>query len=86
MGDVIWCSERGELSYPPASVGVDGGPQRRVLASAGPWIMHTSLPGRGGRALARIQVMMEGDDGDDALLLRAAVGADPQWTIEGDYD
>jgi hypothetical protein len=30
--------------------------------------------------------MVEGDDGDVGLLLRATVGADPQWTIEGDYD
>jgi protein ImuB len=35
VGDAVCCSERGELSYPPALVGVDGGPQRQVLASAG---------------------------------------------------
>jgi protein ImuB len=88
VGDAVCCSERGELSYPPALVGVDGGPQRRVLASAGPWVMRAPLPGRGrgGRALARIQVIVGGDDGDIALLLRATVGVDPQWTLEGDYD
>jgi hypothetical protein len=28
----------------------------------------------------------DGDGGDVALLLRATVGVDPQWTLEGDYD
>jgi protein ImuB len=90
VGDAVRCTERGELGYPPATVAVDGGPARRVLGSAGPWVVHPALPAhRGERLFARIQVVLEGDrpeDGDIALLLRATVGPDPQWTVEGVYD
>ncbi|MDQ7803590.1 DNA polymerase Y family protein [Amycolatopsis sp. A133] len=89
VGDVVRCTGRGELGYPPSTVAVGGGPPRRVLGSAGPWIVHPALPARGEPPLARIQVVLEGDtaeDGDIALLLRAAVGEDPQWTVEGCYD
>lgn len=81
VGDVVRCTERGELSYPPATVAVDGGSPRRVLGSAGPWIVRPGLPAR--RGLVRIQVVLEGDV---ALLLNAVVGENPQWTVEGFYD
>ncbi len=84
VGDVVRCTERGELGYPPATVAVDGGPPRCVLGSAGPWIVRPALPLRRGEPpLVRIQVVLEGDV---ALLLKAVVGEDPQWTVEGWYD
>jgi protein ImuB len=86
VGDVVQCTERGELSYPPATVAADGNSPRRVLSVAGPWLVHPTLPGRGRRPLVRIQVVLEGAEDDIALLLDAAIGIDPQWTIEGDYN
>ncbi|MDS0132226.1 MULTISPECIES: DNA polymerase Y family protein [unclassified Amycolatopsis] len=90
VGDVVRCTTRGELGYPPSTVAVDGGPPRRVIGSAGPWVVHPVLPGRRGeRPLARVQVVLEGDtaeDGDIALLLSATIGENPQWTVEGCYD
>jgi protein ImuB len=87
VGDVVRCTERGELSYPPATIAIDGRPARRVLGSAGPWIVHPTLPAkRGARPRARMQVVLEGEDDDLALLLEATVGVDPQWTVEGVYD
>ncbi|MCR6485603.1 DNA polymerase Y family protein [Amycolatopsis sp. OK19-0408] len=87
VGDVVRCTERGELSYPPSTVAVDGGPTRRVLGSAGPWIVHPALPAhRGERPTARIQVVLEGAEDDLALLLRATIGPDPEWRVEGVYD
>ncbi|MFJ7216098.1 DNA polymerase Y family protein [Amycolatopsis sp. NPDC098790] len=87
VGDPVACTARGELTYPPATIAVDGGPVRRVLGSAGPWVVHPALPGhRGERPLARVQVVLEGEHDDLALLLRVTVGVDPQWTVEGVYD
>ncbi|SFW70425.1 DNA polymerase Y family protein [Amycolatopsis australiensis] len=87
VGDVVRCTGRGELSYPPATVAVDGGPARRVLGSAGPWVVRPPLPAHGGEPpLARVQVVLEGEHDDLALLLRVTVGDDPQWTVEGVYD
>ncbi|MFI5587348.1 DNA polymerase Y family protein [Amycolatopsis sp. NPDC051758] len=80
VGDVVRCTERGELGYPPATVAVDGGPARRVLGAAGPWIVRAERP------LVRIQVVLEGAEDDIALLLKADVGDDPQWRVEGVYD
>ncbi|RSD14354.1 DNA polymerase Y family protein [Amycolatopsis eburnea] len=80
-GTEVRCTARGELSHPPTTVSVDDGPPRRVLGAAGPWIVHH----RGAR-LARVQVILETDDGDVALLLRVTIGDDPQWTVEGCYD
>ncbi|NBH11501.1 DNA polymerase Y family protein, partial [Amycolatopsis sp. SID8362] len=80
-GTAVRCTARGELSHPPTTVSVDDGPPRRVLGAAGPWIVHQ----RGAR-LARVQVVLETDDGDVALLLRVTIGDDPQWTVEGCYD
>lgn len=85
VGDVVRCTERGELGYPPATVAVDGGPPRRVLGSAGPWVVHPPPPAKG-PASARVQVVLEDVDGDVALLLLATVGENPQWTVEGVYD
>ncbi|MFI5591187.1 DNA polymerase Y family protein [Amycolatopsis sp. NPDC051758] len=84
--DVVRCSERGELSYPPATVAIGDGLPRRVLATAGPWIIRPALPGQDRGPLARLQVVLEGDGGDVAQLLTGAVGADPHWTAEGNYD
>ncbi|MGW5718418.1 DNA polymerase Y family protein [Amycolatopsis sp. NPDC003865] len=87
VGDPVACTDRGELTYPPATIAIDGGPARRVLGSAGPWVVHPALPGhRGERPLARVQVVLEGENDDLALLLRVTVGVDPQWTVEGVYD
>ncbi|MFJ7216559.1 DNA polymerase Y family protein [Amycolatopsis sp. NPDC098790] len=85
-GDIVCCSERGELDRPPAMVALGDGPPRRVLAVAGPWIVRPTLPGQGRRPLVRLQVVLERDGEDLAMLLAGTVGADPQWTIEGDYD
>ena len=75
------------LSHPPAAVAVDGGPVRRVLGSAGPWLVHPPLRGnRGEPSLARIQVVLAGERDDLALLLSVTVGAEPRWTVEGVYD
>ncbi|MGW4526845.1 DNA polymerase Y family protein [Amycolatopsis sp. NPDC004378] len=86
VGDPVRCTPRGELSYPPATVAVDGGPVRRVLGSAGPWVVHPPLPARGEPPAARVQVVLEGERDDLALLLRVTAGPDPQWTVEGVYD
>ncbi|MEV4149251.1 DNA polymerase Y family protein [Amycolatopsis sp. NPDC049691] len=87
VGDPVACTNRGELTYPPATITIDGGPARRVLGSAGPWVVHPALPGhRSERPLARVQVVLEGENDDLALLLRVTVGVDPQWTVEGVYD
>ena len=87
VGDPVACTDRGELTYPPATIAIDGGPVRRVLGSAGPWVVHPSLPAkRGDRPLARMQVVLEGEHDDLALLLKVTVGRDPQWTVEGVYD
>jgi protein ImuB len=86
VGNVVHCSERGELSSPPATVAVGDRSPHRVLASAGPWIVHPAPPGQRGRPLVRLQVVLQDDDEDSALLLAAAVGTDPRWTVQGDYD
>jgi protein ImuB len=50
-------------------------------------VVHPTLPAkRGARPTARLQVVLEGEDDDLALLLEVAVGNDPQWTVEGIYD
>ncbi|SEF37969.1 protein ImuB [Amycolatopsis pretoriensis] len=87
VGDPVACTDRGELTYPPATIAIADGPVRRVLGSAGPWVVHPPLPAkRGDRPLARMQVVLEGEHDDLALLLRVTVGRDPQWTVEGVYD
>jgi protein ImuB len=86
VGNVVLCSERGEVSYPPATVAIGDGPPLRVLAATGPWIVHPALPGPGRGTLVRLQVVLEGDGEDIALLLAGSIGADPQWTVEGSYD
>ncbi|MEU7786554.1 DNA polymerase Y family protein [Amycolatopsis sp. NPDC049159] len=80
-GNEVRCTPRGELSRPPATVTTEDAPPRPVLGSAGPWIVHH----RGDR-LARVQVVLDTDEGDVALLLKATIGDDPQWTVEGCYD
>ncbi len=86
VGNVVRCSERGELSSPPATVAIGDGPPRRVLAATSPWIVHSALPGHGRQAMMRLQVVLERDDDELALLIAGTVGADPQWTVEGDFD
>ncbi|MEQ0565285.1 DNA polymerase Y family protein [Amycolatopsis sp. NEAU-NG30] len=81
-GTAVRCTERGELSDSPSTVAIDGGPPRRVLGSAGPWVVHH----RGERVLARIQVVLAGEREELALLLQVPVGDNPQWTVEGWYD
>jgi protein ImuB len=83
VGNVVRCSEGGELSSPPVTVAIADGPPRRVLAATGPWIVHPSLPDPRRGTLVRLQVVLEGDVG---LLLAGTLGADPRWTVEGDYD
>ncbi|WP_439382882.1 DNA polymerase Y family protein [Amycolatopsis lexingtonensis] len=80
-GTPVHCTARGELSRPPATVTVTDGRPHPVLGAAGPWIVHH----RGSR-LARVQVVLETDDGDVALLLKAEIGDNPQWIVEGCYD
>jgi protein ImuB len=83
-GDVVRCSDRGELSHPPVTVAAGGGPARRVLGWAGPWLVREPAS-----ACARLQVVLDGDgtgEDDTALLLRATLGVVPQWTVEGGYD
>lgn len=84
-GDVVGCTERGELTGPPATVTVEGRSPRPVLAWAGPWPHHPAPPTRG-RRLARLQVVLEDESDEIALLLAVTVGDTPQWTIEGSYD
>jgi protein ImuB len=84
-GAVVGCTDRGELTGPPAIVAVEGRSPRPVLAWAGPWLHHPA-PSARGRRLARLQAVLE-DEGDQiALLLTVTVGDTPQWTIEGSYD
>ncbi|WP_370967362.1 DNA polymerase Y family protein [Amycolatopsis sp. cg9] len=80
-GAEVRCTPRGELTGAPETIAVDDGPPRHVLGAAGPWVVHH----RGDR-LARVQVVLETDDGDVALLLKAMIGDNPQWTVEGCYD
>jgi protein ImuB len=84
-GNVVRCSERGELSFPPATIAIGDGPPRTVLAAAGPWLVHLALPGQRRRAVVRVQVVLDGDGDDIALLIAGTVGSEPQWTIEGNY-
>ncbi|MEA5366849.1 DNA polymerase Y family protein [Amycolatopsis sp., V23-08] len=84
-GDVVGCTERGELTALPATVDVEGRPSRPVLAWAGPWLHHPALPSRG-RRVARLQVVLADEDEQIALLLAVTVGDTPQWTVEGSYD
>ncbi len=84
-GDVVRCNERGELTHSPATIVIGDGPPRRVLASAGPWPVRAVSPSRSRPAIVRVQVVVEGTDDDDALLLRADAASNPRWTVEGDY-
>jgi protein ImuB len=84
-GDVVGCTDRGELTARPATVAVEGGSSRPVLAWAGPWLHHPALPARG-RRVARLQAVLAHEDEQVALLLTVTVGETPQWTVEGSYD
>ncbi|WP_410623976.1 DNA polymerase Y family protein [Amycolatopsis sp. cmx-8-4] len=84
-GAVVGCTDRGELTGPPATVAVEGRSPRPVLAWAGPWLHHPALTARG-RRLARLQVVVEDETDEVALLLTVTVGGTPQWTVEGSYD
>ncbi|MEU0529115.1 DNA polymerase Y family protein [Amycolatopsis tolypomycina] len=90
VGDVVRCTDRGELTYPPTTVSVDKARPRRVLGWAGPWVSSRALPTpRRPQRLARIQVILEPgptDDSEVALLLTTTVGTKPDWTVEGIYD
>jgi protein ImuB len=84
-GDVVGCTDRGELTALPATVAVEGRSSRPVLAWAGPWLHHPALPARG-RRVARLQAVLADEDEQVALLLAVTVGGTPQWTVEGSYD
>ncbi|MGK3208588.1 hypothetical protein [Amycolatopsis sp. MEPSY49] len=86
VGTVVHCSERGERGCLPTTVAIGDGPPRRVLATAGPWLIRPTLPGRQRRAVVRLQVVLECDNDDIALLIAGAIGGDPQWTIDGEYE
>ncbi|WP_326954248.1 DNA polymerase Y family protein [Amycolatopsis sp. NBC_01286] len=84
-GAVVVCTDRGELTALPATVAIEGRSSRPVLAWAGPWLHHPALTTRG-RRLARLQVVVEDETDEVALLLTVTVGSTPQWTVEGSYD
>jgi protein ImuB len=81
-GRVVDISARHELTGRPCQVSVDGGHPRRVHAWAGPWATDARWwinPCR----RARLQVLLEEEDTQTALLL---VLSEERWTVEGIYD
>ncbi|MFC0430510.1 DNA polymerase Y family protein [Kutzneria buriramensis] len=90
-GRVVGCTQRGDLSAPPATVAIGNDSLRAVLGWAGPWLHNPTLPAsREHRAVARLQLVLDAaqddDDGERAMLLAVTVGPEPQWTVEGVYD
>lgn len=81
-GRTVAVSGRGVLSAPPAVV-VGGGPSRTVRAWSGPWPADERWwdPDTH-RRRARLQVVLDTDDGDEAHLLVLEHG---QWGIEATY-
>ncbi|GAB1508609.1 DNA polymerase Y family protein [Actinophytocola sp. KF-1] len=82
QGRPVDISARHELTGRPCQVSVDGGRPRRVHAWAGPWATDARWwinPCR----RARLQVLLDEDDTQTALLL---VLSEERWTVEGIYD
>jgi protein ImuB len=89
-GREVGVTARRVLTGPPHAVSVDGGPVRRVLDWAGPWLVDAQWWAPDGEpARARVQVVLDGDrDGEQgpALLLTLEGKENPLWTVEGMYD
>ncbi|WP_198047693.1 DNA polymerase Y family protein [Kutzneria sp. 744] len=90
-GNVVGCTQRGDLSAPPAVVAIESESPRTVLGWAGPWLHTPPLPPSDERrTVARLQVVLaagqDDEEGERALLLTVTVGPEPQWTVEGVYD
>jgi protein ImuB len=81
-GHPVDISARHELTGVPCQVSVDGGHPRPVQAWAGPWSTDARwwlTP----RRRARLQVLLDEDDTQTALLLTLS---EERWTVEGIYD
>jgi protein ImuB len=74
-------SGRGEASAAPATVAVEGGPARAVVAWAGPWPLEERWwdPATAHRR-ARLQVVCD-DGGAHLLVLERG-----SWSVEATYD
>ena len=81
-GRAIDISARHELTGKPCQVSVDGGRPRRVHAWAGPWATDARW-WISTRRRTRLQVLLQEDDSQTALLL---VLSEERWTVEGIYD
>jgi protein ImuB len=80
-GVVVGVTGRFTLTSPPDRIAIGNGPQRTVLAWAGPWpVEERWWDAEAARRRARFQVLVEGQD---ALLLALADG---RWWIEAIYD
>jgi protein ImuB len=80
-GRLVAVSARGELSGPPVSLAMDGGPSRLVTAWAGPWPAEERWWDSGSvRRRARIQLCLD----DHTAHLAVLEGA--KWWVEATYD
>jgi protein ImuB len=85
-GREVGMTARRRLTAPPDGVSLDGGPVRRVLGWAGPWLVDAQWWGADGRKTrVRLQVLLDGEP-PEAALLRREGGENPLWTMEGRYD
>ncbi|MEX0953401.1 MAG: DNA polymerase Y family protein [Nitriliruptoraceae bacterium] len=80
-GGIVAVSARGEISAPPARVraGSSGG-WIRVVSWSGPWLADERWWERGGRRVARLQIV------DDTGVARLLVVESGRWAMEARYD
>lgn len=77
----VGVSARGRLSAAPALVSIEGGPERAVVAWAGPWLLDERWwDPRAGRRRARFQLV-----GEDRAAYLCFVERN-QWWVEATYD
>lgn len=84
-GNPLRLGDRYPMGAAPHTVAIDGGPQRQVLAWAGPWPLDTRWwdPAAGSRG-ARFQMLVQdGEGGGTALLLEHR---DTRWRVTAIYD
>jgi protein ImuB len=88
-GCAIGVTGRGRLTGVPHRIAVEGGPPRRVLSWAGPWLVEERWwEPSGGRCCARLQAVLDtGPDERTAGPLAVLLGhTGGRWQVQGIYE
>ncbi|MEV6908937.1 DNA polymerase Y family protein [Amycolatopsis sp. NPDC051071] len=88
-GRAVEITVRRRVTAAPFLVSFEGGEPREVLSWAGPWLVGVRAGAGHARSGTRIRLQVllaDGNDAEEAVLLRFERHKNPMWTLEGKYD